>query len=219
MMSRFLFLLAICSSLFYSCTTTSVLPKYELGSNYYTFRQSGSEPKKVFVEVSEDTIQVFPVDSPLVINPSKDKLFTRPSFDVDIMVTLFKYRPATGNLPRQLTTDFSGNIFLGYRLDRFRVHHFRTPAGRSKKIQHKAVTIGLFGGLGSTQVTPWTTNQGTTDEYNGLVLSRGIALMFGINKLTVGMGLGSDYLTDRDKDIWIYQNKSWYGLTLSINLN
>jgi hypothetical protein len=219
-MNRLFTVLAVCSSLLYSCTTTSVLPKYELGSNYYTFRQSGGKPQEVFVEVGEDTVQVIPVDSGrLVINPAKDKLFTRPSFDVDIMVTLFKYRPAAGNLPRQLTTDFGGNIFLGYRLDRFRVHHFRTPAGRSKKIQHKAVTLGAFGGLGSTQVTPWTTNQGTTDEYNGLVLSHGIALMFGINKLTVGMGLGRDYLTDRDKDIWIYQNKTWYALTLSINLN
>src|SRR6185436_17899807 len=107
----------------------------------------------------------------------------------------------------------------GYRLDRFRVRTIETPAGRRKKIQHKAVTIGAFGGLGSTSISPWTTNQATTDEYNGLVLCRGIALMFGINSLTVGIGVGKDYLTDRDKDIWIYQNKPWYGLTLSVNIN
>lgn len=219
-MNRSFIVLVSCSILLYSCTTTSVLPKYELGSDYYRFHQAGTKPKKVYVEVAEDSVRLISVDKiPLSIDPSKDKFFTRPSFDVDIMVTLFKYRPEIQNLPRQLTTDFSGNIFLGYRLDRFRVRHIETPAGRIKKIQHKAITIGGFGGLGSTQVTPWTTNQATTDEYSGLVLSRGVALMFGINKITVGMGLGWDYLTDRDKDIWIYQNKPWFGLTLSVNLN
>jgi hypothetical protein len=31
--------------------------------------------------------------------------------------------------------------------------------------------------------------------------------MFGLNNLTVGAGVGWDSLTDRDKNIWIYQNK------------
>jgi hypothetical protein len=57
------------------------------------------------------------------------------------------------------------------------------------------------------------------EEYNGMVLTRGLAFMVGINTLTVGLGVGWDYLTDRDKDIWIYQNKPWYGLTLGLNLN
>lgn len=34
-----------------------------------------------------------------------------------------------------------------------------------------------------------------------------------------GVGVGWDYLTDRDKGIWIYQNKPWYGLTVGLNLN
>ena len=219
-MNRSFIVLVACSILLYSCSTTSTLPKYQLGSDYYMFRQSGTRSKKVFVDIGEDSVKVIPVGTDLLkIDPSKDKIFIKPSFDVDIMVTLFKYRPSTGNIPRQLTTDFSGNIYLGYRLDRFRVRHIETPAGRSRKIQHKAITLGAFGGLGSTQVTPWTTNQATSDEYNGLVFCRGIALMFGINSLTVGIGVGKDYLTDRDKDIWIYQNKPWYGLTLSVNVN
>ena len=68
-------------------------------------------------------------------------------------------------------------------------------------------------------VSPWTTNYKTTDEYNAFILSRGFAAMVGFNNLTVGLGIGWDYITDRDKDIWIYQNQAWYGLTLSLNLN
>ena len=84
---------------------------------------------------------------------------------------------------------------------------------------HWGLSGGVFGGFGSTPITPWTTANRTMDEYNGFVLSRGVAVMGSINRLTVGLGVGTDYLTDRDKDIWIHQNKAWYGLTIGINLN
>ena len=57
------------------------------------------------------------------------------------------------------------------------------------------------------------------DEYTGFVLSRGIAAMAGISNLTVGIGVGWDNLTDRDRTIWIYQHKAWYGVTIGLNLN
>lgn len=43
--------------------------------------------------------------------------------------------------------------------------------------------------------------------------------MLGVKALTVGIGVGWDNLVDRDTDIWVYQFKPWYGLTLSLNLN
>lgn len=203
-----------------SCATVSTLPKYQLGDDYYKFRKEDGHYIKAFVDVGEDTIKIQSEENAaLPTNPKKDLLFLKPSFDVDVLVTVFKYRPATTNLPRQLTTDFNGNIYFGYRVDRFKVHNVNSPKGRIRHIRHRAASIGVFGGMGATSISPWTTNQLTTDEYNGFILSRGIALMFGVNNLTVGAGIGWDYLTDRDKDIWIYQNKSWYGLTLSLNLN
>jgi len=151
--------------------------------------------------------------------PSNGQVLFRRSFDVDVMTVPFKFRPATQNLPRQLNVDFNGNLFLGYRVDRYKLILIQTPAGILKKVRHRAITVGAFGGLGTTSITPWTTNNGTTDEYSGFILNRGISIMGGVNNLTVGFGVGWDYLTDRDKDVWIYQNKPWYGLTLSLNLN
>jgi hypothetical protein len=209
-----------CILLFSSCATTSTLPKYQLRDDHYTFHQPGGGFTEVYADVEDDTIKVIAADkTPVAIDLSQNQLFLKPSFDVDVLVTLFKYRPSSQGLPRQLTADFNGNIYLGYRLDRFRVHYVKTPLGQNKHIRHKAISLGVFGGIGSTSITPWTTNQGTPDEYNGFILTRGVALMFGVNNLTVGIGTGWDYLTDRDKDIWIYQNKVWYGMTLSLNLN
>ena len=196
--------------------------KYQLTDGYYLFKEKGESYKKAYAYVSDDTVLVYdPGDMtrPLPVNPLKQLHFTRPSFDVDIMTVPFKYRPGTDYLPRQLNADFNGNVFFGYRFDRFALRYVKTPFGTQLRRGHHAATFGLFGGIGTTAVTPWTTNYRTPDEYYGAVISRGGAVMFGLRSLTVGVGVGWDRLTDRDKNIWIYQNKPWYGMTFSINLN
>jgi hypothetical protein len=204
-----------------ACSSFRDTPKYQLSDGKYRFKETGGKYRKAYVYLKDDTTTVLlePGNEVLVPDETKEQLFVKPSFDIDVMTVLFKYRPATANLPRQLTTDFNGNGYFGYRVDRFKIRHKETPFGKKQIYSHRALTVGTFLGLGATSVTPWTTNNKTTDEYNGLVLTRGLAFMVGINNLTVGLGVGWDYLTDRDKDIWIYQHKPWYGLTLGLNLN
>jgi hypothetical protein len=177
----------------------------------------------VYVDVKEDTLVIIPVDKNQTdltrTKEVENQILVRKSFDVDVLAVPFKFRPSSYNFPRQLTVDFNGSIFLGYRFDRYKVLFTQTPVGVVKKLRHRALTMGFFGGVGTTAVNPWTTNYRTTDEYNGFILNRGLSLMAGVNNLTVGAGVGWDYLTDRDKEIWIYQNKPWFGLTISLNLN
>jgi len=218
-----LLILAIFCILFLSCATLKKLPEANLKSDYYYLHQQERGNTKVYVNVVADSIRII-TDQPnqkdtASIVPSDGQLLFSRSFDIDVMTVPFKYRPATQNLPRQLVVDFNGSLFFGYRIDQYKLVFTRTPVGMVKKVRHRAITFGAFGGLGTTPVTPWTTNNGTTDEYTGFILNRGISLMGGVNNLTVGIGVGWDYLTDRDKEFWIYQNKPWYGLTLSLNLN
>jgi hypothetical protein len=221
-MNRLLYVIGIAGVLS-SCGTLNKIPESELKDDHYHFRQPGEHYTKVYVDVNDDSLAIIPADkNASAIKPVKsdtDELFLKRGFDIDLLVAPFKYRPSSSNFPRQLTADFNGNVFFGYRLDRFRVHYTKTPTGIIKQIHHRAMTIGTFGGIGTSSITPWTTNYLTTDEYNGFILIRGLSLMFGVNNLTVGLGVGWDYLTDRDKNIWIYQNKAWYGVTVSINLN
>lgn len=206
---------------FCSCTTLKKLPESNLKSDYYKLHGLNVESEKTYIEVVDDSLTIFSAKQPET--PSRDPLngqvFSKESFDIDVMTVPFKFRPARQNLPRQLTVDFNGSIFLGYRFDQYKLVFVDTPAGLVKKVRHRAITLGAFGGIGTTSITPWTTNNGTSDEYNGFILNRGVSLMGGVNNLTVGIGVGWDYLTDRDKDTWIYQNQAWYGLTLSLNLN
>jgi len=195
------------------------LSKYQLKNDYYDFHQPGQPSTKVFVRVKEDSIEVTKLDESTEVVRGQDEYFIKKSFDIDAMTVLFKYRPSSMGFPRQINSSFNGNVYIGYRVDRFWLDYKNTPAGMVKELKHSAITMGGFGGIGTAFISPWSTNYRTTDEYDGVVLTRGLALMVGINSLTVGLGVGWDYLTDRDKDIWIYQNKPWYGLTLGLNIN
>jgi hypothetical protein len=216
-------LLCLIVVLFYSCSSITNVPESQLRSDYYESRHPGTRYSRVYVDVKEDSLVIIPIDkNKTALTPTKEvenQILVRKSFDVDVLTVPFKFRPSVYNFPRQLTVDFNGSIFLGYRFDRYKVLFNQTPVGVVKKLRHRALTMGVFGGVGTTAVNPWTTNYRTTDEYNGFIFNRGISLMGGVNNLTVGVGLGWDYLTDRDKEIWIYQNKPWFGLTLSLNLN
>jgi hypothetical protein len=204
-----------------SCTSIRDLPKYQLANDEYEFRQSGTTYKKVLIEMESDTIHIYDLKgSPLQsIFPSRDEYFRQRSFDVDVMSIGFRYRPAISDVPNQLTTQFNGNLFLGYRIDRFMIDFRSTPIGLKKKLTHRAVTAGVFGGFGATPLNPTTTSGRIAIEYDGLIVARGFALMVGINQLTVGAGLGWDFLTGANKSVWIYQNKPWLGLTVGLNLN
>lgn len=213
-MNKLLGLLAL-----FSLAGCAGLSKYQLKNDYYEFHQPGQPSTKVFVRVKEDSIEVTKLNESTEVVRGQDEYFIKKSFDIDAMIVPFKYRPSSMGFPRQLNTSFNGNVYIGYRIDRFWLDYKNTPAGMVKELKHSAITVGGFGGLGTAFISPWSTNYQTTDEYDGVVLTRGLALMVGINSLTVGLGVGWDYLTDRDKDIWIYQNKAWYGLTLGLNIN
>lgn len=204
-----------------SCTSIRDLPKYQLANDEYEFRQSGSSYRRVLIEMESDTVHIYDLEGvPLQsIIPSRDEYFRQRSFDVDVMSIGFKYRPAISDVPNQLTAQLNGNLFLGYRIDRFMIDFQVTPVGLRKKLSHRAFTAGIFGGFGATPINPTTTSGRITIEYDGLVVTRGLALMVGINQLTVGAGLGWDFLTGSDKAVWIYQNKPWLGLTVGLNLN
>jgi len=205
-----------------SCSSTRNSHKYELDDGKYSFRQPGEKFRPVYVYVLEDSVSLFKDEEgeqPIAVQVLKDEYFVKRTFDLDVLAIPFKFRGELANLPRQLTTDFNGNLFLGYRVDRFRLMQRKTPVGWKKFYKHRGLSIGGFGGLGTAAITPWTTNNQITDEYAGFVLSKGLAMMVGINNLTVGVGVGWDTLTDRDKKIWIYQNKPWVGLTIGLNLN
>ena len=201
-----------------ACSSSRI--KYGLVDGTYKMRYFDGRVEKAEVYLDKsDSIRIIKDDNPVVPTLGKSIFLRKESFDADFLLVPFKFRAASSGLPHQLTTQFNGNLFLGYRLDRYQVKYTQTPVSIRRDIKHRALCAGVFGGIGSATIAPWTTNYKIIDEYYGFTLARGLAIMAGINDHTVGLGLGWDYLTDRDKTVWIYQNKLWIGLTYSLHLN
>lgn len=219
------------------CRSLEENAKYQLSDGTYRFKPSTGKAQRVYVEVEEDSLVIYPLlrgrqkgdtTQAIVLDieetgsvARKDYLiFSQPSFDLDVITILFKYRPNKPGIPRQLNTDFNGAMYLGYRADSYTIQYKPTPLNNYKRrLNHFGYSIGLFTGLGSTAVTPWVTQDKVALEYDGLVFVNGISANIGLNNLTFGLGLGFDFLMDRNRKHWVYQGAPWLGLTLGLNLN
>lgn len=212
-------LLILAASLLSACSSSSYLHKYEFQDGYYQYRQGNSPLKKVYIAVEDDTARIFQDNKQVQVTPGVDQLALKYSFDFDILTVPFKYRPPSQGARRQLHADANGSLFVGWRVDRFKIKYLNTPAGIKRIPLHRGLAVGAFGGIGAAAVTPWTTNYQTQDEYAALAVTRGVSALIGINNLTFGLCVGWDHLTDQDRHIWIYQNKAWYGIAIGLNLN
>ena len=86
-------------------------------------------------------------------------------------------------------------------------------------ITHYGYSVGGFLGLGAARIDEYVTLNRINYEYDGTVITGGFAGEFGINKLNFGLTFGIDYLTDKNRHVWVNQTKPWMGLSIGINLN
>jgi hypothetical protein len=209
-----------------SCTTLQNGAKYDLADGKYRLK-TGGQRFNCYVKNTTDSIKiynyttkVFTYLTPETYSPINQR-FIKPSFDIDVLTALFKIRPPSlGILPTQLNTNLNGSIYMGHRTDVYHIQYKKNSLDMyQRQINHFGFSSGLFVGLGNTAMTPSTTNNAISVEYDGIILQKGIAAILAINKLTIGLGFGLDTLMDKYKHEWIYQNKPWFGLMFGLNLN
>ncbi len=217
------------------CAVIRHSAKYDFGEGVYfgSLLRLNSSRKFVAETKDKDTITVMPIlrddvfDSihklrlPAIANKLiRHQYFFKPSFDLDVVTIPFKYRPVTEGFPRQLNANYNAALYLGYRTDAYRVSFKANHLGGfSRQVTHVGFSLGAFAGIGATAMNPWVTNNKIDIEYDGFIISEGLAAIIAINNLSAGIGLGYDRLTDRNKQVWIYQGKPWIGLLLGLNLN
>lgn len=214
--------------------------KYGFTNGVYRSNAFGPKNERVYVATVNDTVQVYLLDrqghswivgrparrqrafmpSLLTNTPAIKGGFSTSGFDVDFLTVPFKYRPAAGLLPRQFNTNFNGLVYAGCRTDRYRLGYEASPVGLfHRQITHYALSVGGFTGLGSTAMNAYVTNNQLNTEYDGLLWLKGLAVIVGVNNVTLGMALGYDHLLDANRRHWIYQHRPWLGLTFGLNLN
>jgi hypothetical protein len=194
--------------------------------------------KRYYVDVKDESITLNPIGKTkagwstdtsttsaisLSTNNPKDRQqikFVNNSFDLDVMSIVFKYRPYTSGFPNQLNTNFNAAEFIGYRSDLYILSYDKNPLNAyHRRINHFAYSFGGFIGLGATQINPWVTNNNVQSEYDGFIMTKGIAALIGVGEFTFGAGLGFDHLLDKNRKVWIYQEKPWLGFTVGLNIN
>ena len=221
-------LFLVSASIFTGCSTLQNSSKYELANGKYKLI---TEKKIVnsYVENSGDTVKIIYLPSktfmllPLKTNDvimARQKLIV-PSFDIDILTALLKVRPSVKQiLPAQLNTNFNGNIYVGKRTDVYNISYHKNAIDEyTRYINHFGISGGIILGISNTAMNATTTNNNITSDYDGIVLQKGIAGIIAVNKLTIGLSIGFDNLLDKNKSVWLYEKKPWYGLMLGLNLN
>lgn len=141
------------------------------------------------------------------------------ALDIDLFTLPFKYRFPTAGQPGQLEDKLNVGVHVGYRYDlgRYRTVYFR----RNQRSEISTFSVGLGGFLcfAPATVTPFSTAGQVQDDYQALGLNYGLATTFSFGGFSAGLALGIETLTDRNRNLWIYQNKPWLGITFGLNLN
>lgn len=236
-MAKLFLTLLVIVILFSGCNILQKSAKQELTDGFY-MKITEHKKEKVYVDVIEDSVLVYPAttyNNKAAIDTvrsfklqtseyeSKEDLeftLSQNSFDIDFLVVPAKFRFPTKNVPTQLNSELNGSVFLGYRTDRYYIK--RKPNSlniQEQRITHLGYSMGLFTGIGNTFMSPTTTNDRLLQEYDGLVWSKGLAVIIGLNNFSVGIAFGFDNLLDQNSSIWIYENKPWLGIALGLNLN
>ena len=237
-MSRSLFLVfGLVFLLSASCVSLGKLTRHDFDSDFYKLKVQVTSPSRVYAEVIEDSIIVYPVTSEgrkefpnttssmgtRVSRIKTDNYFYRSCFiknsvDVDLTSIIFKSRHSLDDVPNQFSADLDISIYMCLRKDFYKIVSPVHPLHEEKSlIRQIGFDLGFFAGIGSSPVNPTVTNNKVNQEYDAMIFQKGIAGFISINKMSIGLAVGFDNLLDKNKSLWIYNQKSYLCLIISVS--
>jgi hypothetical protein len=220
------------SLLLISCSVVERSSRHELSDGYYHMKnQVATTP--VFLECSDEQLLVYSAQDSTPALPlftiswkGNDSLclypfsFSRVSLDLDITTLPFKFRFPRAHLPAQLNTDFNAALYAGRRLDRYTIRSRQKRSGNCVyESFNRGFDFGLFAGIGSTTINPFTTRGVVNDEYFAPLLQGGAAFFLESRAASFGLAMGWDRLLSPDRKYWIYSGKPWLGFIVGMALN
>ena len=229
----FAFLILVYVTLCSSCAVIEKSSRHGFESGYYKMKSYGSPDKDVYLDMNDNEVTVYPKNEEALGNElinislsNSDTLchisskFVKKSLDIDITTVLLKFRPSVYDLPSQMNIDFNAALYAGWRHDTYFVKGKADPLHKCRcNVVSRGYDFGIFTGLGSATIGPFSTRNAISNEYDGMVLQFGIAGFVESNFASFGISTGYDYLFSRDRDVWIYNYKPWIGLIIGFALN
>ena len=140
-------------------------------------------------------------------------------FALSAMTIPLKYRRGIGNdsiNPPTFETGFNINFAPAYRLN----WSFHNPSKKlfGNELTNYSITLGGLLGIGATDLKTKSNSPGLLSDRKSAVLSYGGIVLFGFNSIGVGYSIGWDAVLGEGSNYWVYQNKVWHGLTISVDI-
>jgi hypothetical protein len=219
--------------LFSGCSTLDKASMHGFTSGFYkTDSEKGA--KNVYIDVTDEKIDVYSRHKEKGIQEKflsyslktfdstlhTPLIFRKQSLDIDLTTILLKYRPSVYGLPPQLTSDLNLALYAGWRHDRFKTTIKTDALGkRHHKMTNLGYDFGVFSGPGTTPVNSSTTNNRTNHDYSAMIIQTGMAGFLESSMASFGFSVGFDYLLNKERKIWVYNNQLWVGFIVGIALN
>ena len=234
--SRFCFY-SIVSMISFGCVSVEKIARHDFQSGFYRLKTEDKRLTDVYVSSKEDSITVYPVTQSgnsaapdmdfftgtNIRNIEPGNFYYKSSFmnktvDVDLSTIIMKYRPEKEGVPNQLNANINAALYIGYRKNFYKVITETNPLKQqSSYIRQIAFDAGLFGGIGITSLNPTVTANRITQEYDGIVFQKGVAAFITFDNMSIGLSLGFDNLLDKNKSVWVYNQKPYLGIMIGIS--
>jgi hypothetical protein len=218
------------------CATVKTVTRHDFDSGFYTLKKKGEDPHKIYADVTEDSLAVYPViieggkDIPDISSHIGTKIceiksgsyfyknsYVQNSIDVDLSTVLMKLRPPQKNVPTQLSYNINAALYMGLRKDFYKLIPYKSPLKKETSfVRQFGFDAGLFAGIGMTAMNPWVTEGKVPIEYDGIIFQKGVAGFITIDRMSIGVSLGFDTLLDSNKKNWVYNQKPYIGLMIGI---
>ena len=133
----------------------------------------------------------------------------------------FKIRPRLNERPYELTTGINAGFAYGLKWDWNNTRSIFKNSNKNRigyKNQTKSLVLSPFIGLAANALNTANTNNELENSRNILGVNYGFTVVVGINRFDFGVAVGKDFGFGDVVDSWVYQNETWYGLVLGLEL-
>lgn len=220
-----------------SCASVGKVTRHDFDSGFYKLKTQKADPSKVYLNVIEDSILIYPLrndgnkDFPDTssftgIRISKIRpgdyfyksCFIKKSFNADLTSILFKYRHPRDDVPGQFSADLNFAIYMGFRKDFYKIESSVHPLHEEMSfIKQFGFDLGIFAGIGTSPVNPTVTNNKISQQYDAMIFQKGVSGFISYDNISIGLAIGFDNLVDKNKASWIYNQKPYLGLVIGIS--
>lgn len=220
-----------------SCVPVNKIARHDFDSGFFSLKTDNGEKSQVYLSVKDDSIDVFPIpsgnktgnpDISSIKSASINKIipgdyfykscFVKNSVDVDLSTIIAKFRPAKGDVPSQLSSNINAALYMGLRRDFYKSIPYKTPLNENYSfIRQTAFDAGFFAGFGITPINPSVTSGNVSLEYDGIVFQKGIAGFITFDNISIGVTLGFDSLLDKNRNVWLFNEKPYLGIMIGVS--